>query len=674
VLKGCDGIDKRLIICYNTIVEIKRDEKKYMKNFIKTIIASTFALGLMTTGAQAQAVFNSPAAMSTVTISNSTRTVCNFGTISGCWQSSTTAQPGDVVAVHIYYENTSNTAAQGTTLSIRPQSTGASTSVTFNGGVASLSGPRATGSASVSLSSSQTLTYVSGSARWTPSISSGPRSVDSSALFGSSGFNIGTVNPGEQGTLVAFFKVGNDIVTPIYQCNNGVDDDGDGRIDYPNDPGCSSPTDNFEGDDQNGGQCVIDTFYATPTNVTSGGYTTLYWNTTGCDQVTIDGVSYPVDGSGSFGPIYTGRSYEIRATRNGQVQTRSTYVSVNQVNNPTYQCSDREDNDRDGYTDYPNDPGCSSAYDNDEYNQVISNTQPQAITTVATILGQNAARLNGIAVPNSTSSTTSYFEWGTSGSFGNRTNAQSVTSNTSTYISDSISGLVPGGVYYYRTVVQNQNGTAYGETVRFQTQRNGVVVVNPTPAPRVLTRVVTQKDVVVAQSAPSLLELRVENVYDKMCIGGEMDYTVSYRNISGQTLQNAVLRIAHPKELTFINSSRGDYEVVDRTVTISLGDIPAGGAGTVQVRARVNTSAVIGNLAVTTATVVYTNTNTRAQEDAIAYSLVTVSNDCPTANNLGANAFGIGSFFPSTLLGWLLLILVILALIVLGRQMYKKRD
>ena len=484
--------------------------------------------------------------MPTINITNSTHSACNYGTIDGCWRSSTTAQAGDVVAVHIYYKNTSNTASQGTTLGMKPQSSGATTSVSFTGGVASLSGPRATGSASLSISSSQTVSYIPGSGKWYPSATSGTRSIDAGALFGT-GFNIGTVNPGEQGVLVAFFQVGNDVVTTTYQCNDGQDNDGDLR------------------------------------------------------------------------------------------------------------------------TDYPNDPGCSTYNDDSEYNQVIiSNIAPQAVTTLATP-AQTSARLNGVAVPNSTYATTAWFEWGTSGNLGSRTTAQSVTNNTSTPISDTVYGFVPGGVYYYRTVVQNQNGTAYGSIERFQTVKN-TVVVNP---PTVITKVVN-RDVVVTKSTPSLLELRVENVYDRMCIAGEMDYTVTYRNISGQTLQNTVLRIAHPKELTFINSSRGDYEVVDRTVTIALGDVRPGEQGTVQVRARVNNTAVVGNLAVTTATVVYTNTISRAQEDAIAYSLVTVSNDCP--NVLGASAFGISSFFPNTLLGWLLLILVILALIVLGRQMYKKRD
>ena len=637
-----------------------------MKNFIYTTLAAIFGIALIASPVSAASEFNNPGAMPTITITNSTHSACNYGTIDGCWRSSTTAQAGDVVAVHIYYKNTSNTASQGTTLGMKPQSSGATTSVSFTGGVASLSGPRATGSASLSISSSQTVSYIPGSGKWYPSATSGTRSIDAGALFGT-GFNIGTVNPGEQGVLVAFFQVGNDVVTTTYQCNDGQDNDGDLRTDYPNDPGCSSATDNDEYDQNNGGQCVIDSFYASPTSVTSGGYTTLYWNTTGCDYVTIDGVTYPVDGSGSFGPIYSSRNYVIQGVRNGQSLTRSTFVNVIPNQTYTYQCNDGQDNDGDLRTDYPNDPGCSTYNDDSEYNQVIiSNIAPQAVTTLATP-AQTSARLNGVAVPNSTYATTAWFEWGTSGNLGSRTTAQSVTNNTSTPISDTVYGFVPGGVYYYRTVVQNQNGTAYGSIERFQTVKN-TVVVNP---PTVITKVVN-RDVVVTKSTPSLLELRVENVYDRMCIAGEMDYTVTYRNISGQTLQNTVLRIAHPKELTFINSSRGDYEVVDRTVTIALGDVRPGEQGTVQVRARVNNTAVVGNLAVTTATVVYTNTISRAQEDAIAYSLVTVSNDCP--NVLGASAFGISSFFPNTLLGWLLLILVILALIVLGRQMYKKRD
>ncbi len=48
----------------------------------------------------------------------------------------------------------------------------------------------------------------------------------------------------------------------------------------------------------------------------------------------------------------------------------------------TYQCSDSIDNDSDGLTDYPNDPGCTSTTDNDEYNAVSDTTPPTTPTNL----------------------------------------------------------------------------------------------------------------------------------------------------------------------------------------------------------------------------------------------------------------------------------------------------
>jgi hypothetical protein len=79
---------------------------------------------------------------------------------------------------------------------------------------------------------------------------------------------------------------------PSYQCSDGADNDGDGLVDYPEDPGCSSTSDNDE--------------YNAPPQ--------------------------------------------------------------------SYQCSDGVDNDGDGLIDYPEDPGCLSTSDNDEYDAPPSNT------------------------------------------------------------------------------------------------------------------------------------------------------------------------------------------------------------------------------------------------------------------------------------------------------------
>ncbi len=222
----------------------------------------------------------------------------------------------------------------------------------------------------------------------------------------------------------------------------------------------------------------------------------------------------------------------------------------------------------------------------------------------------------------------------------------------------------------YSMTARCGNGTTRSSTTAIAVNIPATPVVVPQP-PRVIvqpSRVTTST--VTAKSAPSLLELRVESAYDRMCVNGLMDYTISYRNISSQTLENTVLRFALPNEITYLSGSRGEYQVVDRTLTLDLGNVRPGEQGTLIVHARVNDTAIRGNLTVATASVVYTNTQTRAQEDATAYALITVSDDCP--NVLGATTIGFGSFLPNTLVGWLLLILVILALIVVGRQFYKK--
>ncbi len=465
-----------------------------------------------------------------------------------------------------------------------------------------------------------------------------------------------------------------------------------------------------DGNGSNDSQCTINSFDADDTSIDHGDSTDLTWNTTGCDYVTLTDVSGELspDGNHSVHPsstkTYTLKAYDysgnlgdtdtvtIHVNGNSSCSVGDFYASPSTIDRGNSATLRWETN---GDVDYVTISGLSgnrpengsisvSPYSTQTYTLrvycnngdsktdsatvYVRNTNvdsaPQAITTVAAILGNTQARLNGIAVPNTTYTTSAWFEWGVSASLGNRTPSQYVASgNSQQYYSAVVSGLVPGGVYYYRAVVQNTNGTAYGDIVRFQTTKTTTptVIVHPTT---------TTSTVVVAQSAPSLLELRVESAYDHMCINGLMDYTVTYRNISNQTLTNTVLQFTHPKEISYLSGSRGNYEVVDRTLTIALGDVRPGEEGTITIHTRVNDTAIRGNLSVATATVVYTNSKTHAQENAIAYSLITVSNDCPSV--LGASAFGFGSFLPSTLLGWLLLILVILALIVLARHVSKK--
>ena len=114
-------------------------------------------------------------------------------------------------------------------------------------------------------------------------------------------------------------RTGNCIPGRPPQCSDEIDNDGDGRIDHPNDPGCASPQDDDETDGGTPPQC-----------------------SDGRDNDGDGFIDYPYD------PGCDHRNDNDERDRDAP------------------ECSDRIDNDRDGASDFPLDSGCKSASDDDE--------------------------------------------------------------------------------------------------------------------------------------------------------------------------------------------------------------------------------------------------------------------------------------------------------------------
>lgn len=111
--------------------------------------------------------------------------------------------------------------------------------------------------------------------------------------------------------------------TTVSRCANGRDDDGDGLIDFPNDPGCTDAEDDDE------------------------------YNPTARPQCS-NGLDDDADGQTDF-PADRGCQ---NATDNDESDDPASS-----------QCNDQVDNDLDGYIDFPEDPGCASLFDDDEANE-----------------------------------------------------------------------------------------------------------------------------------------------------------------------------------------------------------------------------------------------------------------------------------------------------------------
>src|SRR5436190_8490868 len=93
---------------------------------------------------------------------------------------------------------------------------------------------------------------------------------------------------------------------------------------------------------------------------------------------------------------------------------------------------------------------------------------PAVTTNPATNVASVSATLNGSVNPRG-STTTVYFQWGTTTSYGHTTPVQTQTGNTSRPITANISGLSASNLYHFRIVATNGAGTSCGPDRTFTT-------------------------------------------------------------------------------------------------------------------------------------------------------------------------------------------------------------
>jgi hypothetical protein len=137
---------------------------------------------------------------------------------------------------------------------------------------------------------------------------------------------------------------------PLPACRDGIDNDGDGFIDYPNDPGCESFSDNNEESvcfDSDGGQ-VFDV----------AGYVTLA-------GIRYDDYCYPTPDVVGVQEYYCNGEMVGSLGRGCEYVFGPNAVCENGACKPAPQCNNEIDDDNDGLTDM-NDPDCTSLDDNSE--------------------------------------------------------------------------------------------------------------------------------------------------------------------------------------------------------------------------------------------------------------------------------------------------------------------
>lgn len=99
---------------------------------------------------------------------------------------------------------------------------------------------------------------------------------------------------------------------------------------------------------------------------------------------------------------------------------------------------------------------------------------PVVSTVVAGSVFANTAVMNGTVNPNG-ASTSAYFQYGTTTSYGNTGQAQTGITTT-TNVQTTLTGLAPSTTYHYRLVASNSGGTSYGSDTSFTTMSAAVTL------------------------------------------------------------------------------------------------------------------------------------------------------------------------------------------------------
>ena len=425
--------------------------------------------------------------------------------------------------------------------------------------------------------------------------------------------------------------------------------------------------------------CSITSFNSGLSAVTNGGSTTLSWSTYGCDHTSLSSSNgyyanqyQPTSGTLSTGNLSGTTTFTLYAYGNSSTQQSITVNVIGGQYSYTYACSDGVDNDGDGLIDYPADPGCISPYDNDEYNASSSYNNynynynynsnytqtggsETAITTMPTNVGATSARLNGL-LTNVTTLFTATFEYGTTDSLGSMTGWQNLNPTAYTDVYTTIQ-TVPNTTYYYRIVGQFGSRMVRGSIMSFTTAASDTTTYASGSSDNTSGGSNTSS----GSMAATGVTLKLSNKADIVHVDDTIEYQIDYANNTNKAIKDATITIVLPQGFTVKQTTQG-VMLNPTSVSIPVGTLAAGQTGTVYMQATVDKSVATSETLVTNGTLAYTLPN-GTHDSAVGYVL----NHAQSQTIFAGFTLGSG-FFPTTIFGWFITIIIILIIILIARR------
>ena len=162
-------------------------------------------------------------------------------------------------------------------------------------------------------------------------------------------------------------------------------------------------------------------------------------------------------------------------------------------------------------------------------------------------------------------------------------------------------------------------------------------------------------------------EFSISNGTEKVLIGDQIDYIVNFKNITSKDIENVKITVQLPEEVDFVESNLGT-KGNDNTVVFEIKNLVPNQIGSITIKSVVNSNASLNKILVTTAMMSYGIAGTTLTKDEIAY---TTNNIVEESTGLEANPLFSMASLPY-FLGYFALLLLIIALVIIGRKIYIK--
>lgn len=239
---------------------------------------------------------------------------------------------------------------------------------------------------------------------------------------------------------------------------------------------------------------------------------------------------------------------------------------------------------------------------------------PAVFTLPASFISSSGALLKGSVNPRG-EFTSAWFEWGSSlAAFGRSSSPQPIgNGNNFLEYSFAASGFAPRTTYYFQAVARNLQRVERGVVLSFTTP--GVVgEVPPSPPVSRVTpvRPSAPKPPLPVVSAPvgSVGIVLIPSVEPaEPHAGGELEFTVVYRNEGDGTARDAVLAVVLPDGVEYIKAHLPPRAQSGKNIEFFIGNLSPHDQGTVTVRVRINESVKKGSILLFQAIMQYKNEN-----------------------------------------------------------------